>query len=152
MGDKTRIVVPIESPSCTTTMDDNVDTNREQQEQDQDPNQCHQQLDWILTNYDRSNSEPQSLDQELHRLQTLRSYLVLDREREPQFERLTALASRILDVPIALVSLVDLGRQWFVSGTRNSSPHSFFGNHGALPISFNLFSLSYLQFRCPIVV
>jgi CheY-like chemotaxis protein len=39
----------------------------------------------------------------------------LDSEREQQFERLTALASRVLKVPIALVSLVDLGRQWFMS-------------------------------------
>lgn len=71
-------------------------------------------LDWVLTNYDRTNSEPQSLDEELRRLQTLKSYLILDAERETQFERLTALAGRILNVPIALVSLVDLGRQWFV--------------------------------------
>ena len=75
----------------------------------------NEDLDWVLTNYDERNSEPQSLEEELKRLQTLRSYLVLDAEREAQFERLTALASRVLDVPIALVSLVDLGRQWFVS-------------------------------------
>mmetsp|Transcript_3155 Transcript_3155/g.7199 ORF Transcript_3155/g.7199 Transcript_3155/m.7199 type:complete len:889 (-) Transcript_3155:1880-4546(-) len=75
----------------------------------------NEDLDWVLTNYDEKNSEPQSLEEELKRLQTLRSYLVLDAERETQFERLTALASRVLDVPIALVSLVDLGRQWFMS-------------------------------------
>ena len=74
-----------------------------------------QNLDWVLTNYDQKNSEPQSLEEELNRLQALRSYLLLDSEREEQFERLTALASRIMDVPIALVSLVDLGRQWFMS-------------------------------------
>eukprot|EP00536_Pseudo-nitzschia_multiseries_P001647 jgi/Psemu1/181594/e_gw1.21.175.1 len=74
-----------------------------------------QNLDWVLTNYDQKNSEPQSLEEELKRLQALRSYLLLDSEREEQFERLTALASRVMDVPIALVSLVDLGRQWFMS-------------------------------------
>lgn len=73
------------------------------------------ELDWVLTNYDTKNSEPQSLEEELKRLQALRSYLILDSEREHQFERLTALASRIFKVPIALVSLVDLGRQWFMS-------------------------------------
>lgn len=78
-------------------------------------------LDWVLTNYDEKNSEPQSLEEELKRLQTLRSYLVLDSERETQFERLTALASRVLDVPIALISLVDLGRQWFVSTENNKT-------------------------------
>ena len=79
------------------------------------PNTAPQNLDWVLTNYDQKNSEPQSLEEELKRLQALRSYLLLDSEREEQFERLTALASRIMDVPIALVSLVDLGRQWFMS-------------------------------------
>jgi len=74
-----------------------------------------QNLDWVLTNYDQKNSEPQSLEEELQRLQALRSYLLLDSEREEQFERLTALASRVMGVPIALVSLVDLGRQWFMS-------------------------------------
>jgi GAF domain-containing protein len=72
-------------------------------------------LDWVLTNFDKKNSEPQSLEEELKRLQALRSYLILDSEREHQFERLTALAGRIMKVPIALVSLVDLGRQWFMS-------------------------------------
>ncbi|KAL3914936.1 MAG: hypothetical protein SGILL_005878 [Bacillariaceae sp.] len=72
-------------------------------------------LDWVLTNYDKKTTEPQSLEEELNRLQALRSYLILDSEREHQFERLTALASRLMQVPIALVSLVDLGRQWFLS-------------------------------------
>jgi CheY-like chemotaxis protein len=74
-----------------------------------------EKLDWVLTNYDKKASEPQSLEEELKRLQALRSYLILDSEREHQFERLTALASRVMQVPIALVSLVDLGRQWFMS-------------------------------------
>jgi CheY-like chemotaxis protein len=71
--------------------------------------------DWILENYDEKRSVPQSLDEELLRLQVLRSYLILDGEREFPFERLTALASRIHNAPIALVSLIDVGRQWFMS-------------------------------------
>ncbi|EEC49924.1 predicted protein, partial [Phaeodactylum tricornutum CCAP 1055/1] len=55
------------------------------------------------------------MKEELHRLQVLKSYLILDAEREESFERITALACRIFNVPIALVSLVDLGRQWFMS-------------------------------------
>ena len=68
-------------------------------------------LDWMLTNHDAKSSEPQSLEEELRRLQVLRSYLILDSEREYPFERLTAFASRILDVPIALVSL---GKSLFI--------------------------------------
>ena len=74
-----------------------------------------QELDWVLTNYNAQLSQTQSLSEELKRLQCLKSYLLLDSEREPSFERLTALASRMFRVPIALVSLVDLGRQWFMS-------------------------------------
>src|SRR5210317_1715457 len=72
-------------------------------------------MDWMLTNYDAAGSKPQSLEDELARLETLRSYLILDSEREFPFERLTALASRTFACPIALVSLIDLGRQWFMS-------------------------------------
>lgn len=72
-------------------------------------------MDWVLPNYDAATTEPQSMSHELHRLQVLRKYLVLDSEREQAFERITAVACRIFDVPIALVSLVDLGRQWFMS-------------------------------------
>jgi CheY-like chemotaxis protein/GAF domain-containing protein len=73
------------------------------------------QLDWVISNYNAELSETQSLEEELKRLQVLKSYLILDSEKEGNFERLTALASRMFKVPICLVSLVDLGRQWFMS-------------------------------------
>ncbi|HET9626231.1 MAG TPA: diguanylate cyclase [Kofleriaceae bacterium] len=47
------------------------------------------------------------------RLHALRSYGVLDTEPEPYFDRITRLVARVLEVPIALVSLVDADRQWF---------------------------------------
>ncbi|CAJ1966793.1 unnamed protein product [Cylindrotheca closterium] len=77
--------------------------------------EANDSMDWMLTNYDAAASKPQSLEEELARLQILRSYLILDSEREFPFERLTALASRTFGTPIALVSLIDLGRQWFMS-------------------------------------
>ncbi|MDP3505635.1 MAG: PAS domain S-box protein [Myxococcales bacterium] len=49
------------------------------------------------------------------RLQKLRDYDVLDTPPEPAFDALTALAAHIAGVPIALVSLVDVDRQWFKS-------------------------------------
>jgi diguanylate cyclase (GGDEF)-like protein/PAS domain S-box-containing protein len=54
-------------------------------------------------------------DDEKDRLQALGRYEILDSEPEAAFDRLTALAARLLDVPIALVSLVDEHRQWFKS-------------------------------------
>lgn len=49
------------------------------------------------------------------RLKTLRSLNILDTSSEERFDRLTRMAKRMFDVPIALVSLVDENRQWFKS-------------------------------------
>jgi len=48
-------------------------------------------------------------------LQALQACQVLDTAPEPGFDELTDLASQLLQVPIALVSLVDAERQWFKS-------------------------------------
>lgn len=52
---------------------------------------------------------------EAERLRSLRSLDILDTPPEESFDRLTRLARRLFDVPIALVSLVDSDRQWFKS-------------------------------------
>ena len=49
------------------------------------------------------------------RLQSLRSYDILDTLPEDEFDDLTKIASEICDTPIALISLVDKDRQWFKS-------------------------------------
>ena len=49
------------------------------------------------------------------RLAALRSVALLDTPAEQAFDRLSRLATRILDVPVALVSLVDADRQFFKS-------------------------------------
>jgi hypothetical protein len=73
--------------------------------------------DWQTPHLDPNTSEPESLEREVERLMMLKEYLILDSDREEKFERITALASRIFDIPICLVSLVDIGRQWFMSAT-----------------------------------
>jgi len=52
---------------------------------------------------------------EAERLEALARYQILDTPPEQAFDDLTKLASHILDVPIAVVSLVDEARQWFKS-------------------------------------
>ncbi|MFT7695949.1 MAG: GAF domain-containing protein, partial [Candidatus Latescibacterota bacterium] len=47
------------------------------------------------------------------RLASLYALKILDTDPEDRFERVVNLASRLFDVPIALVSLVDVDRQWF---------------------------------------
>ena len=49
------------------------------------------------------------------RLDALHAMRLLDTPPEERFDRLTRLASRVFDVPYALVSLVDSDRQWFKS-------------------------------------
>jgi PAS domain S-box-containing protein len=59
--------------------------------------------------------EDRSPELEDARLEALRGFCVLDTEPQPQFDRITALVADIYDVPIALVSLIDVDRQWFKS-------------------------------------
>jgi serine/threonine protein kinase len=49
------------------------------------------------------------------RLAAVRSYDVLDTPADGAFDRITALAARLFDVPVAIVSIVDFDRIWFKS-------------------------------------
>ena len=49
------------------------------------------------------------------RLDTLKSLHILDSEPQERFDRITRLARRLFGVPIALISLIDADRQWFLS-------------------------------------
>ncbi|HEV2755159.1 MAG TPA: response regulator [Actinomycetota bacterium] len=70
------------------------------------------------------------------RIAALRRYEILDSAPEEAFERITKLAQRLFDVPIALVSLVDVDRQWFKSciglDTRSTSRDVSFCAHAIL--------------------
>ena len=58
---------------------------------------------------------PEFPQNEATRLETLRSLDILETPQEERFDRLTRMARRLFNVPIALVSLVDENRQWFKS-------------------------------------
>ena len=52
---------------------------------------------------------------ERERLDAVRRYDILDTPPDGAFDRITALAARIFDVPISIVSIVDADRIWFKS-------------------------------------
>ncbi len=58
---------------------------------------------------------PDIPENEQKRLAALRSLCILDTPSDERYDRLTRIARRIFGVPIALISLVDLDRQWFKS-------------------------------------
>jgi phosphoribosyl 1,2-cyclic phosphodiesterase/DNA-binding response OmpR family regulator len=69
---------------------------------------------WMLRIASRWEKAPLPQD-EARRLRALHTLGILDTEPEERFDRLTREASARLDVPVALVSLVDFDRQWFKS-------------------------------------
>ncbi|HEY6931416.1 MAG TPA: diguanylate cyclase, partial [Thermoanaerobaculia bacterium] len=52
-------------------------------------------------------------EDETTRIQTLRSYEILDTEPEQEFDDLALLASHICRTPVAMITLIDEHRQWF---------------------------------------
>ncbi len=52
---------------------------------------------------------------EAQRLQSLYRLAILDVPAQERFDRITRIAARVFDVPIALISLIDIDRQWFKS-------------------------------------
>ncbi|TKD61844.1 ATP-binding protein [Flavobacterium sp. ASW18X] len=60
-------------------------------------------------------AQPEELIKDEARLKKLDHYEIMDSQEEAMFDELTLLASQILDVPIAYISLIDGERQWFKS-------------------------------------
>lgn len=54
-------------------------------------------------------------ENEKERLDALRSLRLLDTPPEEQFDRITRLATRVFEVPISTLTLVDAEREWFKS-------------------------------------
>ena len=65
-----------------------------------------------------------ALPSEQERLQALHSLNLLDTAPTEAFDRITRLASSLFDMPMALISLVDTERQWFMSRVGVSFPGS----------------------------
>ena len=75
--------------------------------------------DWRLADV-REPSEPQTIDQEIKRLLVLKSYKILEEETDEAsrntFNGLASMAKNSFNTA-GCISLVDLGRQWFLAST-----------------------------------
>ncbi|MDB5100072.1 MAG: hypothetical protein JWM80_4493, partial [Cyanobacteria bacterium RYN_339] len=60
-------------------------------------------------------AESRTPEEERQRVEVLHGLQLLDTPKEERFDRITRLARRVFDVPIAAVSLVDVDRTWFKS-------------------------------------
>jgi signal transduction histidine kinase/DNA-binding NarL/FixJ family response regulator len=60
-------------------------------------------------------TDPLLPEDEESRIEAVRRYGILDSPPEGAYDRITALAARLFDVPIAIVSIVDTDRIWFKS-------------------------------------
>ena len=72
-------------------------------------------LDWVIDGYDRENSEEISVEKEMRRLAVLKSYRLIGSGRDPGYERLISLTSRMFKVPMAMISIIDLGRLYLLA-------------------------------------
>jgi signal transduction histidine kinase len=61
---------------------------------------------------------------EKQRLERLRKYGILDTPPEEAFDRIVRIASTTLDVPMAVISLIDEGRQWFKAKVGIDAPET----------------------------
>ncbi len=91
-------------------------------------------------NADRYRDWTPDLIGDPERLKTLRRLGLLDTPPEESFDRLTRLVSRLLDVPVALVSLVDEDRQFFKAQFGLEGPWAALGE-SPLDRSFCKFTL-----------
>jgi len=72
--------------------------------------------DLVIAETGRHKTDPGFVpDHEESRIDAVRRYNILDTPPEGAFDRITRLAARVLDVPIAIVSIVDTDRIWFKS-------------------------------------
>lgn len=71
---------------------------------------------WLFRTHVRWERAPVPRN-EAARLHALRALELLDTPAEERFDRITRLAARMFNVPVALISLVDEDRQWFKSHT-----------------------------------
>jgi hypothetical protein len=75
--------------------------------------------DWYICDYDPDTCEPLSVEDEVQRLQHLKSLNILDRPYLDWYNARTAIAASVAKTPWSCITLVDLKRIWIFAGNDN---------------------------------
>ena len=75
----------------------------------------HRCKDWAVDPSDDTDDFAQKVEYETNRLLALKSYQILSTDATESFVRIVNLTARMFSAPICLISLMDLGRQYFLS-------------------------------------
>jgi hypothetical protein len=70
--------------------------------------------DWAVGSPDDTDFA-QKVEYEMNRLLALKSYQILGTEATESFVRIVNLTARMFSAPVCTISLIDLGRQYFLS-------------------------------------
>lgn len=71
--------------------------------------------DWVLPDLNSATTEPPTVEGELLRLQSLKSFHVLDTSNAEPYQRFCRLATKLFRTPVAFINLIDLGRYWMLA-------------------------------------
>jgi GAF domain-containing protein len=115
---------------------------------DSDTEQSIEAIAGRATRRNQTAGAPSSAVQSAERLRELRRMLLLDSPPEESFDRLTRLTATVLNVPVALVSLVDSDRQFFKSCLGLSQP---WASRRETPLSHS-FCQHVVESRAPLVI
>ncbi|MET0727794.1 MAG: GAF domain-containing protein [Acidimicrobiales bacterium] len=72
------------------------------------------------------------------RVAALRRLVLLDTPPSPAFDRITEMAARVLRAPVALLTLVDVDRQWFKSSHGLAALAEPIATAGETPLSYSI--------------
>jgi hypothetical protein len=75
--------------------------------------------DWYVRDYDPDTCEPLSVEDEVQRLQHLKSLNILDRPYCDWYNARTAIAASVAKTPWSCITLIDLKRVWIFAGNDN---------------------------------
>ena len=89
--------------SCKHGGEDGFESTTESSSTSRSNSNSSSMVEWKIPIADEETSTPQTMEEEFHRLQVLKSYLILDTKEEEEFDRITNIAAHMFNAPTCLV-------------------------------------------------